>query len=495
MESRDNDLRDLRSSREQNRLSLRKRNIQDIIIKKRTGYNNINYTLDSKKIIVKPEYKDKRFNTLLDLLLFSSQIFQDQKSDINDIKFVIYLLKQSQIKNDIKNEVSDSNILKDIVIVLNKYINDVVVVDELISLLINFTFYLETETNMNLITNDYMKLYSSISSKYFNDNTIFNDLIILLGNLSNDNSSAQKIFYNTKLFDEIYNLSKNPKSPKNKKDVSIFFLGNFSIGISKNKDLVNNLTILEQMVDIMTDNIMEKDYSKICIVSLGEISEIRELVEYIVNKKNFFEFLYENKNPEFYCAINKILVNLTFVSEKINLFLIENYKNKIFPYIFSLLNSSSNLLKGQGLFLLGNIIENEPCKINEIINEAGFYDKIFEFLDLTLNEIIEKVIFLINVIVNSSDKVAIFKLYKKNIHLKLINILKNNYNKKIINETIDAIIDFLQKDTQDGIIRQSFIDNGIREIFGNLDFDRNDADLYLKVEEISKIFDKNYMHF
>ncbi len=108
---------------------------------------------------------------------------------------------------------------------------------------------------------------------------------------------------------------------------------------------------------------------------------------------------------------------------------------------------------------------------------------------------IEKVIFLINVIVNSSDKVEIFKLYKKNIHLKLINILKNNYNKKIINETIDAIIDFLQKDTQDGIIRQSFIDHGIREIFGNLDFDRNDADLYLKVEEISKIFDKNYMHF
>ena len=495
MESKDNDLKDLRSSREENRLSLRKRNIQEYIIKRRPGYNNLNYSLDPKKIIVKPEYKDKSFNSLLDLLLFASKVFQDEKSDINDIKFIIYLLKQTQIKNDIKNEVNDSNILKDIVIVLNKYIFDVVIVDELISLLINFTYYLEPETNMNLITNDYMKLYSSISSKYFNDNTIFNDLIILLGNLSNDNSSAQKIFYNTKLFDEIYNLSKNPKSPKNKKDVSIFFLGNFSIGISKNKDLVNNLTILAQMVDIMTDNIMEKDYSKICIVSLGEISEIRELVEYIVNKKNFFEFLYENKNPEFYCAINKILVNLTFVSEKINLFLIENYKNKIFPYIFSLLNSSSNLLKGQGLFLLGNIIENEPCKINEIINEAGFYDKIFEFLDLTLNEIIEKVIFLINVIVNSSDKVAIFKLYKKNIHLKLINILKNNYNKKIINETIDAIIDFLQKDTQDGIIRQSFIDNGIREIFGNLDFDRNDADLYLKVEEISKIFDKNYMHF
>ena len=47
----------------------------------------------------------------------------------------------------------------------------------------------------------------------------------------------------------------------------------------------------------------------------------------------------------------------------------------------------------------------------------------------------------------------IFKLYQKNIHLKLINILKNNYNREIINRTIDAIIEFLQKDTQDEIIR------------------------------------------
>ena len=122
MENKDNDLKDLRSSREENRLSLRKRNIQEYIIKRRPGYNNLNYSLDPKKIIVKPEYKDKSFNSLLDLLLFASKVFQDEKSDINDIKFIIYLLKQTQIKNDIKNEVNDSNILKDIVIVLNKYI-------------------------------------------------------------------------------------------------------------------------------------------------------------------------------------------------------------------------------------------------------------------------------------------------------------------------------------------------------------------------------------
>ena len=258
---------------------------------------------------------------------------------------------------------------------------------------------------------------------------------------------------------------------------------------------MKNITILEHIVDIMIINLRKEQFNKICLVSLGELSEIKEIVEYIVTKKDFFNFLYENKNPDFYWSLDKILVNLSFVNSKINLFMIENYKYQIFPYIFNLLNSSSNMIKGQGLFLLGNIIENEQCKINDIINEAGFYDKIFECLDSNSIDIIDKVTFIINIIVNSSDKAAIFKLYQKNIHIKLINILKNNYNKEIINRTIDAIIDFLQKDTQDGAIRQSFLDNRIKEIFSNLEFDRNDAELCLKVEEVLKFFDNDYMRF
>ena len=236
----------------------------------------------------------------------------------------------------------------------------------------------------------------------------------------------------------------------------------------------------------MDENIRKKENEKNCLVSLGELSEIKELVEYIVIKKEFFYFLYENTNPEFYWAINKILVNLTFVSENINLYMIENYKDQIFPYMFKLLSSSSNLIIGQGLFLLGNLIENERSKINEILNSSGFYDIVFKNMDSISTDIVDKVTFIINVIVNSSDKEDIFKLYQKNIHLKLINILKNNYNREIINRTIDAIIDFLQKDTQDGIIRQSLLDNGIKDIFGNLEVDRNDAELFLKAEEIIK---------
>ena len=340
--------------------------------------------------------------------------------------------------------------------------------------------------NVNLLTNDYMKIYSEISTRYFNDNTVFNDLIILLGNLANDNPSAQKIFYNTKLFDEIYNLSINQKSPKAKKDISIFFLANFTKGISKNKDLVNNIAILKNLVNIMISNLSKEEFEKMCLVSLGELSEIKELAESIVIRKEFFDFLYINKNTDFYWAFNKILVNLTFVNEKTNLYMIQNYKTQIFSYISKLLNSSSNIIKGQGLFLIGNFIENEPSQINEIFDSAGFYDKIYENMDSICIDIIDKVTFIINVITNSSDKAAIFKIYQKNIHLKLLNILKYNYNREIINRTIDAISDFLQKDTQDAIIRQSLLDNGIKDIFANLEIDRNDAELYLKVEEITK---------
>ena len=425
-------------------------------------------------------------NTLLDLLIFVSSIFQNQNSDNNDAKVAIHLLRQAQIKKITKEEIDGSNILKYTSNIILKFINDKIIVDELLGQLINFSYLLNPDANMNLLTDDYMDIYSKISSQYFNDNIIFIDLITLLGNLANDNPYAQKIFYNTKLFDEIYNLSKNENAPKNKRDITIFFLVNFSKGISKNNYLVNNLTILKNLVDIMDENIRKKENDKNCLVSLGELSEIKELVEYIVIKREFFCFLYENTNTEFYWAINKILVNLTFVSENINLYMIENYKDQIFPYMLKLLSSSSNLIIGQGLFLLGNLIENERSKINEILNSAGFYDIVFKNMDSISTDIVDKVTFIINVIVNSSDKEDIFKLYQKNIHLKLINILKNNYNREIINRTIDAIIDFLQKDTQDGIIRQSLLDNGIKDIFGNLEVDRNDAELFLKAEEIIK---------
>ena len=486
MNDKEKEIKELRASSETYRLSLRKQKLNELMLKRRHGSNDQNYSVQIANILVKPEYKDKKFNTLLELLLFASSIFQNQNSDINDAKLVIHLLKQVEIKKNIKDELNGSNILKYTANILLKFINDKILVDELLGQLINFSYYLDPEANMNLLTNDYMNIYSKISSQYFNDDIIFIDLITLLGNLANDNPSAQKIFYNTKLFDEIYNLSKNEKAPKNKRDITIFFLANFSMGISKNNYLVNNLTILKNLVDIMDENIRKKENNKNCLVSLGELSEIKELVEYIVRKKEFCYFLYENTNPEFYWAINKILVNLSFVSENINLYMIENYKGQIFPYMLKLLNSSSNIMEGQGLFLLGNLIENEKSKINEILNSAGFYDIVFKNMDSVSIDIIDKVTFIINVIVNSSDKEDIFKLYQKNIHLKLINILKNNYNREIINRTIDAIIDFLQKDTQDGIIRQSLLDNGIKDIFGNLEVDRNDAELFLKAEEIIK---------
>ena len=50
--------------------------------------------LKKKKFLLQKNLK-KKFNDLADLLNFCSTIFANEKSDINDIKFVICLLKET----------------------------------------------------------------------------------------------------------------------------------------------------------------------------------------------------------------------------------------------------------------------------------------------------------------------------------------------------------------------------------------------------------------
>ena len=486
MENLDKEVKELNDQRKEHFLSLRKKKINNYILKRRLGINNASYSIKKEEIVIKEEFKTKHFKDLNDLLNFSSSILGNEKSDINDIKFIICLLKMTEIKND-NGEISKSNILKEILKVFNNYINDLIIVDELISILINFTFYLTTETKMNLITNEYLNIFAKLATQYFKDETIFQDLIILLGNIVNDNIQAQKIFYQTNLFEEIYKLAQNPKAPKGKKNNCLLFLANFTIGIQTNNYFINNNQLLESLTDIMVSNLETEGLTESSLESIGNLSEIDSLGKYIVTKKELFFFIFEKMQPKYYIQGNKILVNLTYFNEDINLYLIENYKQAI-PYIYKLLNISSNLIRGEMIFLLGNLIEFNHSKINEILYNNGLYDKIFEFIDSPFVEILEKVLYTSNIILSSLNKEGIFRLYQKNIHIKLLNILKNDYRRNIIDSVVDAIFEFILKDSQDRVIRQSFLDNGIREIFTNMSVDKNDAELYLKSEHILKSY-------
>lgn len=483
MENLNKELENLKEQRIENNLSLRKQKLNKEILKRRLGANNINYNIDIDKIIIREEFKKITFSNINDLLNFSSNILSNEKSDENDIKFIICLLKKTEIKND-KGEVSKSNIIKEISKVFIKYINDIKIVDQLLGILISFSYYLTVETNMNLLTNDYLNIYSKISSLYFNDSVIFYDLITLLGNLSNDNITAQNIFYQNKLFEEIFKLAKSDKAPKDKKDVSIFFLVNFTKGIQKNNNFKNNFELFQNLIDIMLLNFNKKQYLKYCLIALGNLSEITSLAEYLMKKKELFDFIFDLNTNDYYSEGNRILTNISYKGEDCNLYIIQNYG--AIPYFIKSLNSSSNIIKGQTLFLLGNFIEDKPSKINEILENQGIFDKIFECLDSPFIDILNKAVYLLNILTGSLDNEGIFKLFQKNIHLKLINILKYDYKKEVIDKTIDAIIDFLEKDSQDGIIRQSFIDNGLKEVFSNMIFDRNDAEICFKTEELLK---------
>jgi hypothetical protein len=46
--------------------------------------------------------------------------------------------------------------MKEMTKIFVKYFNDKIIIDELISILINITYFLPVETNMDLLTNDYL---------------------------------------------------------------------------------------------------------------------------------------------------------------------------------------------------------------------------------------------------------------------------------------------------------------------------------------------------
>ena len=129
---KENDTKELKSTSETFRLSLRKQKLDEYILKRRIGSNAQNYSIEIANALVKPEYRDKKFNTLLELLLFVSSIFQNQNSDNNDIKVAIHLLKQAKIQKISKDEINVSNILKYTSIIIPKFINDKIIVDELL---------------------------------------------------------------------------------------------------------------------------------------------------------------------------------------------------------------------------------------------------------------------------------------------------------------------------------------------------------------------------
>ena len=168
---------------------------------------------------------------------------------------------------------------------------------------------------MNLITNEYLNIFAKLATQYFKDETIFQDLIILLGNIVNDNIQAQKIFYQTNLFEEIYKLAQNPKAPKGKKNNCLLFLANFTIGIQTNNYFINNNQLLESLTDIMVSNLETEGLTESSLESIGNLSEIDSLGKYIVTKKELFFFIFEKMQPKYYIQGNKILVNLTYFNE------------------------------------------------------------------------------------------------------------------------------------------------------------------------------------
>ena len=111
MENYQKEVKELSNQKIEHSLSLRKKKLNEYIFKRRLESRNKTYSIKKEDIHIRPEFKDKKFKDIKELLNFCTNILGNEQSDINDIKFVIFMLKMTEIKKD-EGEISYSNFSK-----------------------------------------------------------------------------------------------------------------------------------------------------------------------------------------------------------------------------------------------------------------------------------------------------------------------------------------------------------------------------------------------
>lgn len=120
---------DIVEARESHRMTLRKKKIDEIITKKRDEVSIKNkqiFEIDPDQLMISNETREKIYEDMDEFLSDISNILLNEKSDINNIKFAIYLIRNqfSSIRNSNKKIILKYNIIKALLSVLEKFSKD-----------------------------------------------------------------------------------------------------------------------------------------------------------------------------------------------------------------------------------------------------------------------------------------------------------------------------------------------------------------------------------
>ena len=467
---------DISNERENHGLSLRKKKLENNFLKRRMSnlQETDNYKINPKLLNINEEYKKLAFQTLKESLDGCDRILkQDNKKD--NIYFVILYLQKIQFKSD-DNTLFQTNIPNQLYSLLQKYIDDTILVNEVLTIIINITFYCKVEICYFFSEISFLNLYNQILNRYINDDTILFDLITIFGNLVCGNYKIQKLFYETKMVEVIKKLYENTSVGDKRREYCVWFFTCFMNNIQINYYFKENADFFIWGINFFCDNIIYEQMTLNCLLGMSYLCNIenKKVINYFLSKNNFFIYILSLPS-KYFENVCRILCDISSINDEINLSIIKNYN--LTEFILRGLNSQSIKFQVSTLYLLNNYVNDENNEIKKILLDNGIINKILELSKSYITSVVHSSLLCISsLLLNSSDEM-IYILYQKKIIGIIIEIISKNYDAKIMEIALDSIISILKRDNSNEIYKRQFENYGITELLSKIYIEKKNKNI------------------
>ena len=467
---------DISNERENHGLSLRKKKLEYNYLKRRMNNleENENYKINPKLLNINEEYKKLSFQSLKETLDGCDRILtNDNKKD--NIYFAILYLQKIQFKSD-DTTLLQSNIPKHLFSLLKKYIDDIILVNEVLTIIINITFFCKIEICYFFSEIPFLNLYNQLLNKYINNDTIIFDLITIFGNLSCGNYKIQKLFYETKMVEVIKKLYDSTLIGDKKREYYVWFFACFMNNIQINYYFKENIDFFIWGINFFCDNIIYEQMTLNCLLGMSYLCNVenKKVINYILSKDNFFNYILSLPS-KYFEIICRILCDISSINDEINLLIIKKYN--LTEFILRGLNSQLIKFQISTLYLLNNYVNDENKEIKKILLDNGIINKILELSKSYITSVVHSSLLCISSLLLNSNEEMMYILYQKKIIGIIMEIISKNYDVKILEIALDSIISILKRDNSNDLYKRQFENYGISELLSKIYIEKKNKNI------------------
>jgi hypothetical protein len=438
-----------------NKLTLRKKTVDKIILEKRMNFyilheenklklsnsnqkNTINlFSLNISNELKYPQTITKLINNndSSEIFKYLYEIYNNENYNENNLKYGLYLLNQKLINNENRNIDIENILNNNFIDIINKlllyfksdknnYEKDKTLIYTILLILINFTFY-ANEHQISFLINDNFLEYFVYLLKICNEDNIIEDIFDILSNLCAINYNLSSIIfnYNNNILLDIINdycISSLKAQKSNILNKSLFIYYNYldTIAEDENNEINVNFNILESIYNILSNLIDIKNCFSKCILGINYIYKIIFQKNYI---KLFIDNILNNESDSFYSSlfgynycINEGIQNIEPFTNIIKniLYIYNNYNTndyngvKIIEKRIYSLNEDNNIIDFFYMLLQNPLKNQSKIFILEVLNELSITN-FYTFLQECSSDIIG---YIIKIISNFDFKIKKFAL-------------------------------------------------------------------------------------